>query len=258
MRVFNTKKAFTMVELLIVIVIISILFIVLISKIDFTSNGARESGTQNDLKMYVTAVTAASMKNAGFANNIYDLSLQINEYVDEEYQLSVQGDELITTAQDGWGMQYKIVYTIPPESIGEITFISAGSDKTYFTKDDAVVIVIYKSDGAIDVTYPLKKSHNHQFEKNITAASLKRAMSCQSPAIYYYSCAECGMKSTTFFEHGELDPNAHFEYSKEYVAIDDEFHTITFICECGERYVSVEDEHTLAYGECIHCRHLVK
>lgn len=256
-KILKNKLGFTMVELLIVIVIISILFIVLVSKIDFTSNGARKSGTQNDLKIYVTAATSASMKNAGFAKDIHDVSIQLNEYLDKEYQLIVEGDEIITNAVDSWGVQYKIIYAIPSESIGEITFISAGSDKTYFTKDDEVVVVVYNLNGSIDVTYPLKISHNHKFEKNINDDAIKKQLNCQSPAIYYYTCDVCKMKSSDFFEDGALDPNAHFESEREYVFIDNEFHLVKLTCGCGEQYGSIEEEHTVAYGECIYCRSFI-
>jgi type II secretory pathway pseudopilin PulG len=246
-----------MVELLIVILIIGILFIVLVSKIEFTSNNARRGGTQNNLNSYITAATSAAMKDAGFANNIHDLTIQLNEYLDKELQLSVAGDEIITEALDGWGVEYKIIYAIPPNSIGELTIVSAGNDKVHFTKDDEVVVILYCSDGAIDVTYPLKTQHDHQFDKYTTGNAMKKPLTCQSPAVYYYTCGICQMKSSRFFEHGEIDPNAHFEAKREYVFIDDEFHTIKFICGCGEQYGSMEEEHTITFGECIYCREFI-
>ena len=253
----NKKRAFTLLELLIVIVIIGILFIALISKIDFTSNNARKNGTQNDLNSYIMAATAASMKYAGFATDIHDLTTQLNEFLDNELQLSIAGDEIVTSAEDGWGIEYKIIYAIPPNSIGELTFVSAGHDKIHFTKDDEVVVVLYCSDGAIDVTYPLQTSHEHQFEKHIVGNAMKKTLTCQSPAIYYFTCGVCQMKSSNFFEYGDADPNAHFEAEREYVLIDNEFHMIKFTCACGEQYGSAEDEHTVAYGECIYCREFI-
>ena len=47
-------------------------------------------------------------------------------------------------------------------------------------------------------------SYAHDFTaQNTDAAYLKSAATHQSPARYYYSCAECGAAGTSWFEHGE-------------------------------------------------------
>ena len=60
------KKAFTLVELLIVIAIIGILFIVLVSKVDFATDKAKATGVQTDFRSFQSAFESASKENAGF------------------------------------------------------------------------------------------------------------------------------------------------------------------------------------------------
>ena len=62
---FN-KKAFTLIELLIVIAIIGILFIVLVSKVDFATDKAKASGVQTDFRSFQVAFETVSKENAGF------------------------------------------------------------------------------------------------------------------------------------------------------------------------------------------------
>ena len=67
MRTFRTKKrAFTLIELLIVIAIIGILFIVLVSKVDFATDKAKTTGVQTDFRSFQVAFETVSRENAGF------------------------------------------------------------------------------------------------------------------------------------------------------------------------------------------------
>ena len=61
-----TKKAFTLIELLIVIAIIGILFIVLVSKVDFATDKAKASGVQTDFRSFQMAFDTVAKENAGF------------------------------------------------------------------------------------------------------------------------------------------------------------------------------------------------
>ena len=60
------RKAFTLVELLIVIAIIGILFIVLISKVDFATDKAKATGVQTDFRSFQLAFETVAKENAGF------------------------------------------------------------------------------------------------------------------------------------------------------------------------------------------------
>ena len=60
------KKAFTLIELLIVIAIIGILFIVLVSKVDFATDKAKATGVQTDFRSFQMAFDTVAKENAGF------------------------------------------------------------------------------------------------------------------------------------------------------------------------------------------------
>ena len=60
------RKAFTLIELLIVIAIIGILFIVLISKVNFATDKAKVAGVQTDFRSFQMAFDTVAKENAGF------------------------------------------------------------------------------------------------------------------------------------------------------------------------------------------------
>ena len=71
---FMTKrKAFTLIELLIVIAIIGILFIVLVSKVDFATDKAKASGVQTDFRSFQMAFDTVAKENAGFNTFGWDI-----------------------------------------------------------------------------------------------------------------------------------------------------------------------------------------
>ena len=65
-KLFVHKKAFTLIELLIVIAIIGILFIVLVSKVDFATDKAKTTGVQTDFRSFQMAFDTVAKENAGF------------------------------------------------------------------------------------------------------------------------------------------------------------------------------------------------
>ena len=69
---FKNKRAFTLIELLIVIAIIGILFIVLVSKVDFATDKAKASGVQTDFRSFQTAFEQVARENSGFATLGWD------------------------------------------------------------------------------------------------------------------------------------------------------------------------------------------
>ena len=72
-KLFMTKKkAFTLIELLIVIAIIGILFIVLVSKVDFATDKAKATGVQTDFRSFQVAIESVAKENAGLATFGWD------------------------------------------------------------------------------------------------------------------------------------------------------------------------------------------
>ena len=63
---FTRNRAFTLIELLIVIAIIGILFIVLVSKVDFATDKAKATGVQTDFRSFQLAFETVAKENAGF------------------------------------------------------------------------------------------------------------------------------------------------------------------------------------------------
>ena len=66
MNLNNKKRAFTLIELLIVIAIIGILFIVLVSRVDFATDKAKATGVQTDFRSFQVALDQVAKENAGF------------------------------------------------------------------------------------------------------------------------------------------------------------------------------------------------
>ena len=62
----TVKRAFTLIELLIVIAIIGILFVVLVSRVDFATDKAKATGVQTDFRSFQLAFEQAARENAGF------------------------------------------------------------------------------------------------------------------------------------------------------------------------------------------------
>ena len=60
------RKAFTLIELLIVIAIIGILFIVIVSKVDFATDKAKVAGVQTDFRSFQVAFDTVAKENYGF------------------------------------------------------------------------------------------------------------------------------------------------------------------------------------------------
>ena len=61
----SKRKAFTLIELLIVIAIIGILFIVLVSKVDFATDKAKATGVQTDFRSFQVAIESVAKENSG-------------------------------------------------------------------------------------------------------------------------------------------------------------------------------------------------
>ena len=68
----SKRKAFTLIELLIVIAIIGILFIVLVSKVDFATDKAKATGVQTDFRSFQVAIESVAKENAGLATFGWD------------------------------------------------------------------------------------------------------------------------------------------------------------------------------------------
>ena len=150
------KKAFTLVELLVVIAIIGILFVVLISKVDFATDKAKAKGVQTDFRSYQLALKTVGMEQQGFSNDMDLLAEQLNKNLDPKLQVTVVDDKLTTDAEDPWGTQYTITYSEPENARGKIVITSAGADRTVGTDDDYNIVIEYaitSNGGSVNIEF---------------------------------------------------------------------------------------------------------
>ena len=111
------KKAFTLIELLIVIAIIGILFIVLVSKVDFATDKANESGVQTDFRSFQLAFDTVAIEHDGFSELVdtdYEkLEAAINKNLDNALKIDIDADGKITMTNgttDPWKVPYHGAY----------------------------------------------------------------------------------------------------------------------------------------------------
>lgn len=112
------KQAFTLIELLIVIAIIGILFIVLVSKVDFATDKAKATGVQTDFRSFQVALEQVSKENAGFNTFGWDIGDVNGDRVRNSYD---EGDINKNNKQDAgevwighkmYGEVWNSVYTL--------------------------------------------------------------------------------------------------------------------------------------------------
>ena len=103
----NKKKAFTLIELLIVIAIIGILFIVLVSKVDFATDKAKATGVQTDFRSFQLAFDTVAKENAGFNTFGFDTGDNAGTiptgyaFVNEDAKKATMGDGIRNSYDEG-------------------------------------------------------------------------------------------------------------------------------------------------------------
>ena len=134
------KKAFTLIELLIVIAIIGILFIVLISKVNFATDKAKASGVQTDFRSFQLAFETVAREQSGFSNLVNEdyeqLEKAINQNLDNKLKIDIDADGTITMANgatDPWDVEYHGQYVTGDDGkdCGAIVMYSNGADLTF-------------------------------------------------------------------------------------------------------------------------------
>ena len=100
---FVTKKrAFTLIELLIVIAIIGILFIVLVSKVDFATDKAKATGVQTDFRSFQLAFEQVAKENAGFNTFGWDTGDANGDRVRNSYDEGDSNKDGIQDSGETW------------------------------------------------------------------------------------------------------------------------------------------------------------
>jgi prepilin-type N-terminal cleavage/methylation domain-containing protein len=101
MRNMN-KKAFTLIELLIVIAIIGILFIVLVSKVDFATDKAKATGVQTDFRSFQVAFETVAKENAGFNTFGWDEGDANGDRIRNSYDAGDTNKDGVKDAGETW------------------------------------------------------------------------------------------------------------------------------------------------------------
>ena len=138
---FMTKrKAFTLIELLIVIAIIGILFIVLVSKVDFATDKAKATGVQTDFRSFQLAFDTVAKENAGFTSLIttdYErLEAAINKHLDSALKVDIDAMgniSMVDGTTDPWNVPYhgNVVVGQDGKDRGAVIMYSNGPDMQF-------------------------------------------------------------------------------------------------------------------------------
>lgn len=128
------KKGFTLVELLVVIAVIGILFVTLISKVDFATDKARATGIQTDFRGFQMGIEMLLREKPGFdAAGITDTATcktVLNNNLDAKLKFVDADGSNPATPADPWGVPYVISFTAATESVpAYVTITSYGADK---------------------------------------------------------------------------------------------------------------------------------
>ena len=124
-----THRAFTLVEMLLVVTIIGILAALVIPKIVGRSEQARQTAAHADLSAIKTALDAFEVDNGFYPKSIQDLVSPPSN------ARSWRGPYLEKVPQDPWGNAY--VYYFPGKrNSGSYDLLSIGADSKEGTEDD--------------------------------------------------------------------------------------------------------------------------
>ena len=153
-RAKQRKRAFTLVEILIVVAVIGILFVTLVPRIDFAGDKARETGIKTDFRSFELAAEQILRENAGLGDfdDVEALAGAngINMYLDKAIRFNDSGE---CAKQDQWNQPYTmqmIASSDGNENNGAIMFISNGKDSTLDETADNYALVVTYYDGQIE------------------------------------------------------------------------------------------------------------
>lgn len=175
------KKAFTLVEILIVVAVIGILFVTLVPRIDFAGDKARETGVKTDFRSFELAAEQLLRENAGFADFDDVAAITgtngINLYLDAALKFDSTGN---SAKEDQWNQPYTIQVVKPSgtgvnPNNGAVIFISNGKDSKISGDADNYALVVTFVDGQIE-------SATTGFSSNIESSSIAPIATSDSAA----------------------------------------------------------------------------
>ena len=267
------KKAFTLVEILITLAVMSVLLIVLISNVDSATDKARKTASLTDIRSLQYAVLQVANQDKELTNDLNALADLLNKNLDTELTVIVENNKLKTYSTDAWGNPYQLRYSRPANTNGQIQILSAGSDGNFETQDDIITGIICQQLGSgtnvvvkdtvnLDEVIPdnldpsTQTGHECVFNQVVqTEQYLQTPGNCAIPAMYYYSCT-CGNSGHTTFS-GLKDPNVHIaNQTYKYESVNNTEHVKVYMCsECQTILNTVVEEHNFKDDDCIKCNY---
>ena len=201
MKTMTKKRAFTLIELLIVIAIIGILFIVLVSKVDFATDKAKATGVQTDFRSFQVALETVARENSGFNTFGWDTGDTNGDRVRNSYDAGDTNQDGVRDAGETWigrkvyAETWTGVYTLvkPGTSTLDSTAIFALESAINKNLDPKLHITI-GTDGVITManqaTDPWKNEYHGRYLSNAAADKLDRG------AIIIYSNGANGVNGS--------------------------------------------------------------
>ena len=148
------RRAFTLVEILIVVSVIGILFVTLVPRIDFAGDKARETGIKTDFRAFELAAEQILREKAGLGDFADVAALcgddGINMYLDKSVRFDTTG---ACAKLDQWNQAYTIQMVESSDgnaNNGAIMFISNGKDSVLDETHDNYALVVTYYDGQIE------------------------------------------------------------------------------------------------------------
>ncbi|MCR4719097.1 MAG: type II secretion system GspH family protein [Firmicutes bacterium] len=181
--IFRKRKAFTLVEILIVVAVIGILFVALVPRIDFAGDSAREAGIKSDFRNFQLAAEQYLREKIGLeeCENISDLCAddKMNMYLDNGMKFDPMGE---CEKEDPWNGKYTV--QVIKENKGDpkngaIVFICNGRDHNKHVLDDNYTATVIYDKGEI-------RSSTEGFSNNIESGIYTTGGPWQS----FSECAE--------------------------------------------------------------------
>ena len=185
---FMTKKrAFTLIELLIVIAIIGILFIVLVSKVDFATDKAKASGVQTDFRSFQMAFDTVAKENAGFNTFGWDTGDTNGDRVRNSYDVGDTNKDGIQDSGETWTgrKQYTETWTgvytlVKPGTTGYDTTVIAALESAINKNLDPKLHITISTDGIITMANgaqdPWKNEYHGRYLSNAGADKKDRGV----------------------------------------------------------------------------------
>ena len=188
MKTFSTKrKAFTLIELLIVIAIIGILFIVLVSKVDFATDKAKAAGVQTDFRSFQLAFEQVAKENSGFNTFGWDTGDTNGDRVRNSYDVGDTNKDGIQDSGETWtGRKAYIetwtgVYTlVKPGTTGYDASVIAALESAINKNLDPKLHITISTDGIVTMANgaqdPWKNEYHGRYLSNAGADKLDRGV----------------------------------------------------------------------------------